>query len=172
MENLRNIHFVCGPVGAGKSTYSHNLAKELNGIVFSVDDWMTELFMADIPSDAGIKNMNPAWFAERVDRCEAMIWRLSLQVLSVGRVAILDMGFIRKARRDKASERAIAEGITSHLHYVTADIDVRRERVQARNAERGQTYAFGVTPEMFAFAEQMFEPLDESELPGAKVIRT
>jgi len=31
---------VCGPIGAGKSTYSGQLAEATAGITFSIDEWM------------------------------------------------------------------------------------------------------------------------------------
>ncbi len=164
---MTRIHLICGPVGAGKSTYARALADRHDALVFSIDDWMARLFVADIPAQTSITAMDPAWFTERVNRCEEMIWHLAEQVLARGGSVVLDMGFIRRARRDAARARAQALGLEAQLHYVTADQALRRQRVEQRNAERGTTFAFDVTPAMFAFVEHMFEAPAEDEVVHA-----
>lgn len=165
MQKESAIHVICGPVGSGKSTFANELADRINGVVFAIDEWMAELFQPDISEVTTVANMNPAWFAERVDRCESMIYRVAEAVLRTGRPVVLDLGFIRRMRREKAYEFAKRLDTRPALHYVTESESVRRGRVESRNLQKGSTYAFHVTPEMFAFAEQMFEPpaVDEIE---------
>jgi pantothenate kinase-related protein Tda10 len=43
-EHFVKVILVCGPVGAGKTTYSMALAKEIGAIRFSIDPWMQTLF--------------------------------------------------------------------------------------------------------------------------------
>ena len=45
------IHLICGSTGAGKTTYAHELAKSIGGVVFSIDEWMVTLFGEDAPAD-------------------------------------------------------------------------------------------------------------------------
>ncbi|MBB5060295.1 putative kinase [Granulicella aggregans] len=104
-----------------------------------------------------------AWFAERVDRCERQVWSVAEQLLTQGQSVVLNLGFIRKARRDKARAAAAAVGFETKLHVVDADLETRRTRVADRNSSQGNTYAFAVTPAMFAFAENMYEAPDISE---------
>ena len=157
------VHLVCGPVGAGKTTYSRDLASIHTAVVFSMDEWMQNLFGGDLPKEADMAKVDFAWFAERVDRCEVEIWSIAEQLLKNGQDVVLDLGFIRKARRDKARGAASAHGFNHLLHIVDADIDTRRNRVANRNSSPGQTYSFAVTPAMFAFAEQMYAAPDEIE---------
>jgi predicted kinase len=171
MITAPRVHLICGPVGAGKSTYATQLATTLRGVVFSIDEWMTILFHADIAAGTTLQTMNPVWFSERVDRCEAMIYQSSAKLLHAGGVAILDLGFLRRARRDKAREFAAAQPLAAQLHYVTAEVEVRRQRVAARNEARPPG-GFPVSPEMFAFAERIFEAPSEEELLHATVVRT
>ena len=49
---------------------------------------------------------------------------------------------------------------------------MRAQRVRARNAARGETFSFEVTPAMFDFMETMFEPPVDAELQGATLIDT
>lgn len=41
------IHLIVGNTGSGKSTYSAELKRKTNGIVFSIDTWNNTLFLAD-----------------------------------------------------------------------------------------------------------------------------
>jgi len=43
------IHLVCGPIGAGKTTYAKDLSKKENTILFSEDDWLRKLFVPEAP---------------------------------------------------------------------------------------------------------------------------
>ncbi len=171
MTQQARIHLICGPIGAGKTTYAQQLATTLQGVVFSIDEWMATLFHADIGRDTTVQNMNPAWFAERVDRCEAMIFDTSAKLLAVGGVAILDLGLLRRARRDKARAFAASHALSAQLHFITADVEVRRQRVLARN-QAGSAGKVVVSPEMFGFAEHIFEAPSEDELVNATVVRS
>ncbi|MGE8412051.1 MAG: AAA family ATPase [Pseudomonas sp.] len=166
------VHLVCGPVGAGKSTYAHELSSGGNAVVFSMDVWMAKLFAPDIASGTTVQTMNPAWFAERVDRCEAVIYSMAAEVLRCGGSVILDLGFLRRQRRDTAYAFAARHGSPAVLHYVTAEAEVRRNRVARRNEQRGQTYTMEVTPQMFDFAESVFEVPQSEELAGARMVFT
>ncbi|MDD5113116.1 MAG: AAA family ATPase [Methylobacter sp.] len=172
MNTHSRIHIVAGPVGAGKTTYARQLAEQTNGIVFSIDNWMSSLFKPDLSEDVDLKTMIPAWFAERVDRCESMIYETSKEILATGGVVVLDLGFIRKSRRDKAHDFASSQELQAQLHCVSADKAVRQKRIEQRNLERGPTYAMGVSPAMFEFTEKVFETPTEHELESAIVVRT
>jgi predicted kinase len=166
------VHLICGPVGSGKTTYSRDLASVHTAVVFSMDEWMQNLFGGDLPKESDMAKVDYAWFAERVDRCEVQIWSVAEQLLKDGRNVILDLGFIRKARRDKARGAASGHGFQCQLHIVDADIETRRTRVADRNSSLGHTYAFAVTPAMFAFAEKMYEAPDGVESEHATIFRS
>ncbi|MCB1148027.1 MAG: AAA family ATPase, partial [Leptospiraceae bacterium] len=40
--------FFCGKMGAGKSTLAKQIAEEINGILFSEDDWLAALYPTEI----------------------------------------------------------------------------------------------------------------------------
>lgn len=67
------------------------------------------------------------------------------------------------------SELAEKAGLSVQAHYVTAPHELRRQRVMARNAEKGETFSFEVTPQMFDFMEKEFEPPTATELSIATV---
>lgn len=157
-------YLICGKVGSGKTTYATRLATEVQAAVYSIDVWMATLYGADTPKTGKGGPIDFAWYAERVDRCEAMIWELCKQQIAQHRNVVLDLGFLRVARRQKFVEWAAAAGADVQVHLLEVDITTRRERVAARNRLRAGTYSFAVTDEMFDFAEAMFEPLDAEEI--------
>jgi predicted kinase len=69
------IHLICGSTGAGKTTYALRLSDHLEGVRFSIDEWMATLFWMDTPQP-----LNPAWSIERVERCLTQIWAVALEV--------------------------------------------------------------------------------------------
>ena len=153
------VHIVFGSQGAGKTTYSRQLADATNSTRFSIDEWMGELFGPDLPTP-----MNLTWIMERVQRCESRIWSTASEVVQRGGSAALDLGFLRVSDRSRFIKLAEVKGLPVQLHYVDAPHDVRRARVASRNAKKGETFAFEVTPAMFDFMEKQFERPTETEL--------
>lgn len=161
------VHMVYGPSGAGKTAYSMALAKRLPGIHFPIDRWMQDLFGPDLPED-----LSYGWVKQRVARCEALIWANAAELLALGLDAVLDFGFMQRADRERIAGLVSAAGFTLERHYLFADVQLRRERVAARNIEQGPTFSMPVPPEMFEFAEGQFEyPSEEEQALGA-VIQT
>jgi predicted kinase len=164
---MTTVHIVFGPQGAGKSTYASALAGSQQATHFSIDQWMAQLYGPDLPRPLDIR-----WIFERVERCERQIWTTACQIASTGGDVVLDLGFMKQRNRAKFIELCAQASVRCALHYVTANVDLRRRRVSARNAEKGSTFAFEVTPAMFNFMEKEFEQPSELELDGATVLRT
>lgn len=105
------MHLVHGPQGAGKSAYARKLAADLPAVRFSIDEWMSNLFVPDMvpPLDMG-------WLDERMARCEAMIWEMAVAVLRNGGHVVLDLGFQRPQQRAEARRRAALLGLEPLYH--------------------------------------------------------
>lgn len=161
------IHIVFGRQGAGKSTYSMAISKERNGVHLSIDEWMSRLFGRDLP-----KPLNLRWIMERVERCEEQIWEVTKQIANCGVQVVLDLGFTKVENRRKFIGLAKEEGIAVKLHYIKAPHLERRSRVLHRNVEKGETFSFEVTAEMFDFMESEFEVPSTRELEDATIIDT
>ncbi|WP_374472607.1 AAA family ATPase [Phenylobacterium sp.] len=158
------LHVIFGPSGAGKTTYAHAFARREKAVAFILDEWMARLFAPDMP-----EKIEYEWMVERVGRCEAQIWSVAAGVLATGTSVILDIGLMRRADRARVREIAEATELPLQFHYVTAPPEVRRARVAERNVVRGENFAIEVTPEMFEFAEGVFETPEPSELEGAVI---
>ena len=159
MENIHTAHLIYGPVGSGKSTYARKLAFDTNAIRFAMDEWMHALFADDRP-----QSMDLGWALSRVARCEALIWSTCEEILASGRDVVLELGATREADRNRIKALVEAAGHRISFHFIDADRDVRWQRVLKRNADKGQTYSFEVTPAMFDAMERYFEPPTEKEL--------
>ena len=162
---MAKLILVCGPIGAGKTTYSLAHSKEVGAIRFSIDPWMQTLFSQDMVS------LDYSWMIERVHRCYDQIWEISEQILTLDGSVVLDLGFTTKEQRDVFANRARALDINAEVHYLSAPTDVRKERIEKRNMEKDPAvYAFEVTDMMFNFMEPRFEVPNEEELQyGCKV---
>ena len=163
----KKIHIVFGRQGAGKSTYSKKLTKEVKGVHFSIDEWMWKMYGKDLP-----KSMNLKWIMERVDRCEKQIWEISKQISNRNVEVVLDLGFTKFEKRELFSNLAKELNIPTQIHYIKAPHDLRKQRVMNRNKEKGETYSFEVTPGMFDFMEGEFQVPREKELKEAVIIDT
>jgi len=162
---MGTVHIVFGPQGAGKSTYSRRLASESQAVHFSIDDWMNELYGPDLP-----KPLNFAWVMERVRRCEKRIWATASKFAQSGGNVVLDLGFMKVVSRTEFMDSARASTLPSQLHFIDAPHDIRRRRVLSRNSEKGETFSFEVTPDMFDFMETQFQRPTDTELSTALVL--
>lgn len=161
------IHFIFGPTGAGKTTYALKLAANRNAILFSIDEWMGVLFFPDVQGELTFD-----WAMERVNRCEAQIWNTTRQLLAQGKEVVLEISMSTRPLREKQIKLAETIKVLYKLHYLDADIEVRRARVRNRNKQKGTTYSFDVNDDMFDFVENMFEAPSNQELNGAEIVKS
>jgi len=156
---------LCGPTGSGKTTYSIALCQELEAIRFSIDPWMHTLYAKDMTS------LDYAWMMERVSRCCEQIWEVSEQILKLNGNVVLDLGFTTKAQRDLFANRAKQLQLEPELHYLSASMENRKQRVHKRNTEKDPAvYSFEVTDMMFDFMEPRFEVPDQTELSNGRLV--
>jgi predicted kinase len=160
------VHMICGPVGAGKTTYARAYAAKQRAVVFVLDEWMATLFMMDAPQPIALD-----WALPRVERCEAQIWKVAQDVMRSGVDVVVELGFFRRDQRDRFRALATAAGAPVVVHAVGAAPEVRRERVRARN-RGGANLTVEVDDAMFDWAEGYYEVLGDDELRGAVLVDT
>jgi predicted kinase len=156
------LNVVFGPCAAGKTTYAHALARREGAVAFVLDEWGARLFGPDLQGPIEF-----AWMMERLGRCNALIWSTATAVLAAGTSVVLDIGAMRRADRERIRQTAQASGLSLRWHFVDAPQAVRRARIVARNAARGETFVHEVTPEMFELLEGLYEAPGPAELEGA-----
>jgi adenylate kinase family enzyme len=74
---MARLILVCGPAGAGKTTYSLSLAKDAEAIRFSIDPCMQTQFTKDMTS------LDYSWMIERVSRCCQQIREVNEQIPAI-----------------------------------------------------------------------------------------
>ncbi|MRI35087.1 ATP-binding protein [Endozoicomonas sp. OPT23] len=162
---MARLIIVTGPTGAGKTTYSLSIAKEIGAIRFSIDPWMQILFSNDMTS------LDYSWMIERVNRCYVQIWQVSEQVLELNGNVVLDLGFTTKEQRDHFTDLAKGLSIDSEIHYLNAPKETRKKRVEKRNLEKDPSvYSFEVTDFMFNFMEPKYEIPGQQELENGRTV--
>lgn len=163
---MAKLILVCGSTGAGKTTYSISLAKEIRAVRFSIDPWMQTLYGKDM------KSLDFSWMMERVYRCYEQIWDVSQQILNLNGTVILDLGFTTKVQREHFTTKAQTLNIDCELHFLDVPVEVRKQRVKERNINKDpELFAFEVTDMMFNFIEPKFETPCDVELKQGCVIR-
>lgn len=124
------------------------------------------LFSDDRP-DVGIAE----WYIERAARCVEQIWRVTKSVLHTGTDVVLEIGLIQRRDREALYSRVDAQGFDLTVYVVDAPRELRRDRVEQRNRERGATFSMEVPPHIFERASDMWEPLTDAECDGRDVRR-
>lgn len=165
-----SVVLVVGSTGAGKTTYSSKLERELPGVVYSIDNWMKELYWQDMPKNPNNSwfQENGAWYMERISRCESLITKNVLDRAKLQQKSILDLGFTTAEHRIRFIKKFQENGIEVSSHFLDIDEEVRWQRVQQRNTQQGETFVMNVDRQMFDYIETIFEPPSRSE--GASVI--
>ncbi len=158
---MPTLHIIEGPVGAGKTTYANHLGRQLGVPPLILDSWMVNLFQADRPET----DLWP-WYAERKARCYAQILELACTALDHGSDAIVELGLIKITDRSKLYSDLENENRTFLVHVLEVSREERKQRVQKRNIEQGDTFAMHVSEEVFNLASDMWEPICATERNG------
>lgn len=158
-------HLIYGPTAAGKSTYARRLTTKVKGVRFAIDEWMHVMYGAD-----ALEQMDMTWVMPRVARCQAQVWSVAQQILNIGTDVVLELGLLRKIDRDSIKAKVEQTGHVAVFHFVDAELPIRRQRVVRRNADKGETYSFNVTPRMFEAMESYFERPTENELSDLQLV--
>lgn len=159
------IHLIVGNTGSGKTTYTTELKRKTNGVIFSIDKWNKTLFLADKQPNDGLE-----WFLERIERAEEMIIELVQQLENSKTDSILDLGLSKFEHREKFRKFAKSNGYELKTHFLDIPKEIRLERVMKRNNEKGPTFEFEVSKEDFDFMENWFEQPDEKEMIDGIII--
>lgn len=166
------IALIVGSTGAGKTTYSKKFGESWPGVVYSIDNWMKNLYGQDMPKDppSNWYYENQKWYVGRIERCQNQIRELALEGALKGYNAILDLGFTTKDHRKSFIDFFSKHGISTEIHYLNISIEERKRRVQERNSTKGETFVMTVDDTLFDYMESIFEPPTEDEGAGIRTI--
>lgn len=162
---MGNPILIVGNVGAGKSTYAQKLVHTQNAYVFAVDEWMSNLYRADLPEDDAYE-----WSLVRLERIEAQMLVEALKLIERNIQVVLDLGFFGREQRDRIMNFLLEHNKNPVIHYLDVDKETRWERVNQRNTQKTDTFQFHVSRETFEFCETIFEPLHTDERKSALIL--
>jgi predicted kinase len=149
---MATAHLIFGYLGVGKTTFAHDLALRVNGVLLSEDEWYLALY-----ADGRRDHLD----AELSQRLVAVLDNLWPQILRRGVDVVLDFGFWNRERRDHARASAANVGGQATLYWITCDDEVARERVTQRNNEPGAS--FQILGDAYEELRAKFEPLGADE---------
>lgn len=164
------VYLIVGSTGAGKTTYSKKLSAEKSAAVFSIDNFMKDLYWQDMPRnpDNSWFVENGPWYMERINRCEALILKMTVDRLQRSENTILDLGFSTDEHRMKFISELKKSAAEIEVHFLDYSAEVRWQRVLKRNSEKGETFAMTVDRNMFDYMESIFETPTAKE--GVRII--
>jgi predicted kinase len=162
---MAHLHLVIGPVGSGKSSFAAELRHTHRALGFNLDAWMAALYGDDERPESG----RIEWYLARTGRCVEQIWRVAEEAIELGMDVVFEIGLILRRDRESFYARADTIGRPLTIYVLDAPRELRRQRVERRNRERGPTYSMEVPPEFFELASDMWQPPDDDECRGRDV---
>lgn len=156
---MSKVFLICGNTASGKSTVAMKIKQEYNAVLFSIDPWMQTLYGTDYNPEIH----DFAWLLERTERCKQIIRQTAEDIINQGMNIVLEIGFGDIDSRKYYHEWAKNQGAEVFVYFLDIPVEIRRERVRRRNSEKGATFSFEVTDEMFDYVEHLFVPPSEDE---------
>ncbi|QSS98746.1 ATP-binding protein [Pontibacillus sp. ALD_SL1] len=154
MKQPGTLYFVCGKMGAGKSTKSQQLAIDNNAVLLSEDEWLSSLYPNQIAS-----------FEEYLKysaQIKPMVKKHVQNILSVGTDVVMD--FPANTQKLRKWFLDIASEVNANHQLIYLDVTNKqclRQIAQRRN-EQPERAAFD-TEEVFVQVSKYFEAPATSE---------
>lgn len=161
MDNKGTLIFMCGKMGAGKSTFSKKLAVELNAVLLSEDDWLSALY----PNE--INNFDD--YIVYSSRLKSVVKEHVKKLLSSGISVVMDFPGNTKKQRAWFKEIISGENLSHKLIYLKADDQLCLTRLEQRTKESPERTRFD-TPEVFEQVTSHFQPPSADEGFNVEVI--
>ena len=149
-----SLTFLCGKMGAGKSTLSACLAEEEGAVLLSEDDWLAALYPDEITSFDD--------YLDRAKRLRPLMRGLVLQLLKSGTDVVMDFPANTVKQRKWFLDLADEAGAAHTLVYLEASDETCLERLAKRRTEQPARAKFD-TPEVFRHITQFFEEPQDGE---------
>jgi len=147
------LHFVCGKIGAGKSTFTTKLGERPGRVVVHEDPLLAALYPGE--------QKDLADYVRNAGRLRTAIGPHLVQLLRSGLSLVLDFPANTRASRAWMRELAETAGCKHELHFLDVPDEVCRARLHRRNAEGSHEYV--VSDEEFDLFTKHFIPPSADE---------
>ncbi len=160
MKTKPTLHFLCGKLGAGKSTLAKSLASEHSAVLICEDIWLQRLF----PNE--ISDFND--YLKYSRRLKNVVTPHVQELLSNGLSVALD--FPANVPEARQWIRSIFEAANANhlLHFIDAPNSLCIEQMQKRNREKPEG-SMETTVEQFEYITSFFKPPQPEEGFNIKV---
>ncbi|HEX3815359.1 MAG TPA: ATP-binding protein [Mycobacteriales bacterium] len=142
-----------GRIGVGKSTYAQSLAEHGRAVVFDGDRWVGQLY--------GREEGAFVDFDEALGKVETVMYDVWARCLMLQVNVVLDLGFWKRAKRDRVREQVTSLGASYELHEIVADPEIAWQRVARRNTD--PEAAIDISRTSFDLLQDKVEPLADDE---------
>ena len=146
--------FLCGKMGAGKSTRAAQIAEERGAVLISEDDWLSALYPDQIHTFDD--------FLEHSARLKPLIATHVARLLTIGTDVVMD--FPANTAKQRSWFRSIVQDADAphQLIYLRASDALCLRQIEQRSVEQPERAAFD-TPAVFEHVTRFFEEPDPSE---------
>lgn len=120
------LHIIHGFLGAGKTTFSQKLTKELNAVHLNPDEWCVKLFTKE--------EYEKAWekcFSSTLD----MLWQKTREYLNNGTDVVFDSGFWDRGSRDYARQVAKQCQAGFKHYFLDTPDEIAKQRLARRSGK-------------------------------------
>ncbi len=120
------LHFLCGKIGAGKSTLAAQLASQPRTLLISEDAWLAALYPGEI--------LDVADYGRCASRLRNALASHVVALVHAGLSVVLDFPANTRRSREWLRQVAQAAGCGHQLHFLDLPDAVCKARLRARNA--------------------------------------
>ncbi|MGZ0151271.1 AAA family ATPase [Kribbella sp. WER1] len=117
------LYLTVGLPGTGKTTYAREVEVRVGALRLTKDEWMKALYGDENPEAAS-------------DVVEGRLIGIGLRGLELGVDVVIDFGLWSREERDALRQAAADVGAGVVVRYFEVPVDVQRERLERRLAER------------------------------------
>ena len=149
MNKSGTLVFFCGKMGAGKSTKALDMAREINAILMSEDDWLGKLYPEEI------NNFND--YIKYSSRLKPLIKTLVQNILKSRISVVMDFPGNTRKQRTWFKEIISELNIPHRLIYLDADDQLCLKRIARRRKAHPEREKFD-TEEVFRHVTSYFQP--------------
>ena len=154
------LTFLCGKMGAGKSTEAKIIASETNAVLLSEDEWLSSLYPQQISSFED--------YLKYAALLRPLVRSHVQNILSTGTNVVMDFPANTKNQRQWFVNLASEIGAGHQLIYLNVGNELCLKQIAKRRTEQPERAVFD-TEEVFTYVTRYFEEPHQSE--GLNVAR-
>jgi predicted kinase len=154
MKSEAKLYFMCGKMGAGKSTYAKELARDRNALLLVQDDFVAALFPGEIRDIQS--------FVKYSGRLKDALSNHICDLLSRGISVVLDFPGNTRNQRQWFRDLFERANVEHELHFIDASDDLCKRQLRHRSEGLPAGSAWTTDAEFDAITAY-FEPPEDDE---------